>query len=237
MATAASFAALQRELFPRWCKRPRTASLLSALSAQKDEVVARLSAAVTLRLASLCPDDALGLLGQTLGLERSPLDTNASFRTYLKGAWEAHRLAGTELQLSRELERLWVGAEIFTWRRLSDNAISGFGGDRSCFFVRIAPGNGFVLPWKWDAVGADWDDAGRVWDLGVVSEALRKRLEITRRWIHRWRPAGMTCRYIEVVFTVDGFGQPLKYTRIPVRERWELGADGVAVHSYYNGGY
>lgn len=42
-----------------------------------------------------CPDDGLARLGADLDLERSPLDTAASYRARLAAAWDVHGWAGT----------------------------------------------------------------------------------------------------------------------------------------------
>ena len=42
-----------------------------------------------------CPDDALEKMGRDAMIERSPLDTNASYRARIANAWEVHSWAGT----------------------------------------------------------------------------------------------------------------------------------------------
>lgn len=234
---AASFEELRQEIWPRWARRPRWARFLAQVAAQQDAAVDALAQAVLVRLVSRCPDDALDLLGRTLGCERSPREDAAAYRRYLAQAWQVHRDAGSRAGLQRELERLWTAPQIWTWRDLADAGDPGaFGGDESCFFVRVPPGN-LGGPWKWDEPGAKWDDAGRVWDLGLLGPQQREIVRLTARWIQRWRPGGMTCRFIEFVWTVDGMGAPLTWARVPVRERWEFNEVGVAIHSYYNQGY
>lgn len=85
----------QLELAPPWLQRGAGGAWLRALGDAKDEVEARFKEAVKTRLPGVCPVDALERIGGERGIDRAPLETDASYRQRVLNAWDAWQWGGT----------------------------------------------------------------------------------------------------------------------------------------------
>lgn len=198
-----------------------------------DEAAEQLRAAMRSRLPALAPEDALGEIAYSYNLD-PPLRLRIDpLRRYLSDPWALWRKAGTRERILEEFGNLGLFAEIVTWRDLADGGEpQAFGGDQSCWFLRVLRPN----PWRgailWDG-GPAWDQAGVTWDASNHDPQLAAAM---LRVIAKWKPAASSCRYIEIVLRVDIFNVPTEVARLPVYEDWELDANGDA-KDYYNTGY
>lgn len=232
MAFPASFAELRAEIWPRWAQRPRWASFLGTLHQQMDDVVSRMKWSIGARLVEKAPDDALASIGGNCNLPQPRAMAAAAYRAHLRRPFERWYDSSTPAGLAREIAALgYPRVEIFSWRDLADLGNPGaFGGNASCFFVRIRQPHPWSLPGTWDG-GAAWDAAPFTWD----STATLPEIEEIRETIRRHKPAHMTCRFIEVFLQEDVMGNPIEYTRWPMHETWERAANGGFL-DFYNGG-
>jgi hypothetical protein len=87
------------DLAPGWLQDQWGRAFLGALGARKDAHVALLKEAAKCGMPSLCPVDALALLGAERGIDRGPAETEASYRGRVRAAWDTWRWAGTPFGL------------------------------------------------------------------------------------------------------------------------------------------
>jgi hypothetical protein len=97
-----SYAQHQQDLMPGALRGPYGLAWAKAQGTLKDQLVTRARQSVYLGGAvdpegrgRQAPDDALARLGADAQLERSPIDTAATYRTRIAAAWEVHGWAGT----------------------------------------------------------------------------------------------------------------------------------------------
>ncbi len=84
---------------PPWLLGKYGSAWLSAHGALADVVVQWCKEAVKAHFATLCPSDALALLGEERGLPRGSTESDASYRARIQGAWDFYRYAGTAFGL------------------------------------------------------------------------------------------------------------------------------------------
>lgn len=206
-------------------------TLLQGLVGAMDAEAERTRLSVRSTLLELAEDDALGAHGRQSRLERVRGESARSYRDWLRTRFLRYRGGGTAPELVAQLEHLgYPNASVVTWLDLALAGNPGaFGGKSSYFFVRIDPPHPFRRAARWDD-GTLWD-GGALWDI-QGSEA---DIEDLRRTIQRWRPASMSCRFIDIIFT-NVFGLPIDTVRIPLWEEWEIGKNGGA-NDDYNTGY
>lgn len=232
MAFPASFTELRTEIWPRWALRPRWAAFLGVLHQQMDDLVLRMKWSIGARLVEKAPDDALASVGGNCNLPKPRTLTAAAYRSYLRRPFERWYDSGTPAGLAREIAALgYPRVEVHDWRTLADAGNPGaFGGNWSCFFVRIRHPHSWKWPGAWDGP-AKWDQETWTWD----SSATLPEIDEIRETIRRFKPAHMTCRFIEVYLQEDLFGNPLQFVRWPMHEDWERAANG-GFPDFYNGG-
>ncbi len=97
-----SYAQHQQDLMPGALRGPYGLAWAKAQGTLKDQLVTRARQSVYLGGAvdpegrgRQAPDDALARLGADAQLERSPIDTAATYRARIAAAWEVHGWAGT----------------------------------------------------------------------------------------------------------------------------------------------
>lgn len=97
-----TYAQHQQDLMPGALRGPYGLAWARAQGTLKDQLVTRARQSVYLGGVSdpegrgrQAPDDALARLGADASLDRSPLDTAATYRARLAAAWEVHGWAGT----------------------------------------------------------------------------------------------------------------------------------------------
>lgn len=110
------------EYMPRliapWSQEERTAALVTAEGAVKDEEIQRMIAAVKIALLEYADEDALALIGAERGLERVPAESAEDWLEHVTNAWQVWERAGTLLGVKAALERLAMGEVIITeWGR------------------------------------------------------------------------------------------------------------------------
>ena len=90
-----TFVAWQPTLQPTALRGPWGERWAAGLGAEKDAALALAKEATKSRFAASAPSDALVLLGADRDLERSSIDTPASYRARLTAAWDVWSWAGT----------------------------------------------------------------------------------------------------------------------------------------------
>jgi len=83
-----SFADWLQLLAPPWLLDDGGRAVLSTIGTQLDRERDLASQGVMARFPEVAPPDALPQIGVDRGLPRAPYDTDASYGTYLRGAWE-----------------------------------------------------------------------------------------------------------------------------------------------------
>lgn len=199
-----------------------------------DDLVVRARTAVLSRQPRVAPADALPYIAENRNLDHPARFTVDQVRDYLASAWALWRKAGTRTRMLDELGNLGLNdCEIVSWRDLADaGQPQAFGGDFSCWFLRIKQPNPWRPVAKWDS-GVLWDQPQLWWDAGRHDPELWAAI---LRVIAKWKPAASSCRFVEIVLRVDIFGNPTEVARAPIHEWWELDARGNAPN-YYNEGY
>lgn len=198
----------------------------------------RFREAVRTRFPSVAPEDALGEIAHSVNLDppAARMGTDG-LRDYIADPWDKWAHAGTRGRILEELALLGLSnCLIITWRDLADAGEPlAFGGDQSCWFLRVKKPHPWTPARRWDAPTSIWDAQDHYWDFGPGHDpALLRAIE---RIIKKWKPASSSCRYIEIWLTAAVFPpQPIEIARVPIWEEWEKDANGQAV-SYYNGGY
>lgn len=107
----------------------------------------------------------------------------------------------------------------------------------SFFYIEIRPP--FPFPWgvggRWGPLpvgdGAPWGNAPFLWGFGGAETW---QFDELRRTIAKWKPAGSSCRFVEIQLHLNIFGIPTEVRRIPVWEDWELDSNGAARDFYNN---
>lgn len=219
------------------------AGLFRTLADACDATFASSKDAVRQRLLSKCTDEALPYLGQNFNLDWPARFTAQQIRDYIGSPWDHWENAGSAPRLVAELTALGHNPSVISYRSLVDiigtDPNTTFGGYSSFFYVILrAP---FPFPWdvagRWGpppvGSGALWGSAPFLWG---ISGAQVWQLDEVRRTIAKWKPAGSSCRFIEVWLKVDIFGVPTEVRRFPVHEQWELQSNGAA-REFYNYSY
>jgi hypothetical protein len=143
------------DLAPGWLRDEWGTALLGGLGARKDAHVALLKEAAKCGAPSLCPADALGLLGAERGIDRGLTESEASYRVRVKAAWDIWRWAGTPYGLLAAF--YWAG-----YRPTSGKVILQTQGDS------VAGGHQYELRADFDPAVHAPEDAVVVTSLGVV---------------------------------------------------------------------
>lgn len=203
-----------------------------------DEAVQRAREAMRCWFPSVAPSDALVHCADARNLDY-PVSrmANIDVRGYLADPWGKWEHSGTRGRILEELALLGLtNALIVSWRDLADGGEPlAFGGDQSCWFLRIKKPHPWTPARRWDAATSIWDAQDHYWDFGPGHDP--ELLLAVKRIIKKWKPAASSCRYIEIWLNAAVFPpMPIEIVRVPVWEDWEFDARGQAV-SYYNGGY
>lgn len=80
---------------PTWLQGPNGAAWLSGIGATKDFYVDQIRQAVLSSFPQYAPSDALGVLGDEIGLDRGPTESDGDYAARLVAAWIYWPLAGT----------------------------------------------------------------------------------------------------------------------------------------------
>lgn len=195
-----------------------------------DLLMDTLRLALQVRYPSMAPTDALPEIAHNQSLSPPSTLSAATLRKYLADPWSKYKKIGTRgrfldsAALYGELALLGIeDAEIISWRNLADlGAATAFGGDTSCWYLKISQPSPFAAPAVWD--GGDLWDGGILWDVGDPQKVLPQVLAL----IAKWKPAASSCRFI-LIELPDG-----SWVSAPVYEHWELDGNGNATGHYYN---
>lgn len=233
------FIGLAKEIYPRWAQAPRWAKFIGAQMQQCDDLVERMKRTIGARLIEKAPDDALESIGSNYALSKPIQMTLQRYRQYLRSPFERWYYSSTNEGLAAEIKSLgYPSVGVITWRMLVDGGFDPFltfGGNSSFFYILIRKPNPWAPAGKWGepplGSGALWDAAPFTWG----STATPTEIDEIRRTVQKFKPAGMSCRFIEAWLEVDLFGLPTDIVRWPVHEDWEYESNGGA-KSYYNKG-
>lgn len=193
----------------RWLHEPGGRGLLGSLAGLMDSVLGDASAGAKEAMIRECSDVALDPHARNTGDRRTLVDTNTTLRSYLWQRWDAHKEAGTEDGLHRQMARLgYSTCEFWSWQRLKLAGVPGnvaFGGRLGFFFVVIRQPHPFVDGPSWDG-GDDWD-GGALWGTGTRYDGIDAAEAIAEIafTLQRWRPSGRSPRF--VVIDLDGSTQ------------------------------
>lgn len=237
--------------YPTWAKPEpadaptkhlRTYTLLRAIAAAWDRVVSAAVSAAYDHGSQTCSADALDFVGETYGgLARALIDSDASYRAYLRHPLARWYTFGTRGGLLAELAHIgYPRAQVVTWRDLVDAGAGSpnvvFGGITTFFFVAIfAPSVITARLAKWKVSGDRWKDTKAVWG-GSANRA--QYLDEIRRVIAMVKPAHTSCRFV-VVFndTASGLNAQLlptgSYVVYPFNEQWERVRPAYAYNVFY----
>lgn len=240
--------------YPTWCqpappdvptKHRKTYTFLRAMADAKDSLVDALMSAAYCHLVSWAPADALDELGATYGgLARARIDTDATYRNYLRGPVGRWYTFGTVGGLVAELAHLGYVAQVISWRDMVDaGAAAGnvvFGGDASFFYVALMyPASPFGdNAEEWDG-GTNWDNQPPTYWDGAAGSGVDDAAEEIRRVIKLVKPAGSSCRFVAVgldnTFAINAQKLPTgNYATIICNEDWERIRPTYAYHSFYS---
>lgn len=238
--------------YPTWAKpepadKPvkhrKTYTFLRSIAATWDNLVEAAQTAAYSHVATTAPADALTPLGVTFGgLSRALIDTDATYRAYLKNPLDRWYKFGTVAGMQAELAHLgYAESWVISWRDLVDAGAGApgvvFGGNDTFFYVAVRnPGLLGAPSAKWRATGANWKTSGISWagfpvGFGAYIDEIRRVIALTK-------PAHTSCRFICVfgdsMSGPDGAMMPSGNFHIyPVNEPWERIRPTYAFNSYY----
>ena len=169
-----SYATYQPSLYPTALADPYGQSWGRAQGVMKDRLATLAADAVDMGLVLRAPADALPYLADDAGgLERFPIDDDASHRARIASAWTLWPWAGTRYALEVVAAQLdFAGVTIRTAREwgMSDAATLW-----ARWWVLVTQNGPFASDGTWADAGT-WDDGG-TWDsdasLGLVSQIRR----------------------------------------------------------------
>jgi hypothetical protein len=161
---------------PTWLRGPWGEKLVTTIGGIFDEAygAAFQAGAAGSVGAPTFPNDALALVGSERNIERYPAETDAEYKTRVKGAWESWQQAGT-MRIVSELAYLGFTAEIkenWDWDWDGDE-----GTNWSRFWVVIT-GHDFELT-RWGD-GRKWGEG--VWGCDATVEEANALLRLVRKW-------------------------------------------------------
>jgi hypothetical protein len=102
-----------------WLRGPYGRGLTGTLGAALDAVVDAQKQAVKVRHVATAPDDALDALGNDRLLERYPIESPATYRARLGGAWAAWEFGGTRQGVVAALAAAGITATVHAWREMA----------------------------------------------------------------------------------------------------------------------
>jgi hypothetical protein len=205
-------------------------AFLEAFGAMKDAQVARAKEAVKARMPGVCPADALAILGGERGIDRGLTESEESFRSRVRSAWDVWRWAGTPYGLL--LAFYWAG-----YRPTSGKVVLQTQGGkqhelRADFDPAVhTPENAIVVTnlgvVHLGGTPAElWSDCAVIFLPPVVPAWLptppadgSAEVEAIRRLISKWKPAHARCVRLRVS-TVDLWDYPAE-TWEPTTEVWD----------------
>lgn len=141
----------------RGVRKPIATLFLEAIGLFGDTLDELAKAAVKASFPGLAPIDAQDEIGEEIGFERSPLDTQATYGETLRTAHAGWFIAGTRDSLQTEIRRHgYTGAVVL-------ESLTGYPVDEWAGFVVVLPyDHGTWADGAWDDPGT-WTDGG-VWD-------------------------------------------------------------------------
>jgi len=238
--------------YPTWAKpepadnptkHRKTYTFLRSIAATWDNAVSAAQTAAYSHVATTAPADALDSLGVTFGgLTRALIDTDATYREYLKNPLDRWYRFGTVAGLQAELAHLgYAESWVISWRDLVDAGAGApgtvFGGNNTFFYVAVrAPGLLGPPLTKWKTSGAKWETSGVAW--GGSPLGFGARIDEIRRVIAMAKPAHTSCRFI-CVFGDSASGPNAQllpsgnFHVYPVNEPWERIRPSYAFNPYY----
>jgi len=118
------------ETAPNWLDQINDQRLLQAYGDVYDYVINRAVTGANSGSVNTCDTSALTAHGSNRNLERASVDTDDSYRAYLKSAFNLWELAGTDTAINNALTRLGVtNKKIWHWQDLMNiNVPKAFGG-------------------------------------------------------------------------------------------------------------
>jgi hypothetical protein len=168
------------ELMPGWFTGPKAQQWAEAWGVLKDVVAQAALEAVRAGFARWAPVDALRHIAAERSLERSPNDTEASWRAYLRTAWPTHEAGGGDQALIDAFARVGLTAYIrHNWQWDPDGTMADATKWPRLWIVVEHP-SGLEASFDWDD-GTTWD-SGATWDvdgpsaeiLAYLKRAIRK---------------------------------------------------------------
>ena len=193
-----SYARYQVVIGPGWLQAPVGAAFGAAMGGEKDLELSSMKAAVKSGFASIAPADALPGLGADVALQRSTLDTDASYRVRILGAWDTWGLAGTRAGILAAMALVgYPHAGAFgprDWHHDDDAA------RWARLWVCIVPLAPIALR-RW-ADGWTWGDAG-TWGSTATLDTVRTLTATVRQW-----KSARTLAWIHVSFDHEVYWGP-----------------------------
>lgn len=141
------------------------------------------------------PMDALRHVGTERAIPRYPGETNFSYLSRLRGAWQAYEWLGTPQSI--ELQLNYAGYDHVAVPDTSNWDWDGNTADWARFWV-VLLGHPFVV---WTYGESHTWDGGQTWD----STATEADFAFLRAVVHKWKPAHVRCQSIIIVFDEAGW--------------------------------
>lgn len=240
--------------YPTWCqpqppdnptKHRKTYTFLRGMAYVKDQLVDALMSAAYCHLVSQAPADALDELGATYGgLARALIDTDTTYRAYLRGPVGRWHTFGTVPGLVAELAHCGYTAQVISWRDLVDAGAGApgtvFGGDASFFYVALMyPSGPFSNAAEVWAGGTNWSNTPATYWGGAAGSNLANAAEEIRRVIKMVKPGHTSCRFVAVgldnTFAINAQKLPTgNFGIIVCNEDWERVRPDYAYHLFYS---
>ena len=238
--------------YPTWAKpeppdnpvkHRRTYTFLRAMANTWDQLVTAFQSAAYCHGSQTAPADALNPLGETYGgLGRAIIDTDDTYRAYLKNPLSRWNKFGTKLGMAGELAHLgYPNSQVVSWRNLVDAGAGPgsvvFGGRVNFFFVALFAPNPLqsVAPTRWLQSGSHWGAGDGWW--GGNPNSNNYVAELTRV-IQLCKPAHTSCRFVVAFLdSTSGLDAQLmptgNYAIYPMNEGWERIRPSYALNPYY----
>jgi len=206
------------DILPPWLRDPAGEAWPRSTGDALDDALDRFKAAVRSRLPAADakytpPSDALAAIGGERQLERSLLDTDATYQARLANAWATWGYGGTANGL---LQALWDLGYKRPKLCITNGLMYSLDGSRSLVLTTLQAGS-WLSSWpsKWNRFDVLFvptlpltaDGAASNWPTAVPASN-SDEINALRRIIRRWKPASAVCNSIVIVTAGRVLGYP-----------------------------
>lgn len=192
-------------LDPRWLSGPMGAAWRRASLDQKAVTLDRMKCAVKMRFPELAPADAQARIGVERQIDRSPVDTNATYGARLVDAWNIWRWSGTAYGVLLALRDAGYPHAMIA---IVHGRLYSLASDGDLVIATLPAGS-----WRCDATSVFWSKfvvvlPSNPWGENPASDD--PRIDQIRRLVRRWKSRFSTFSQLIVINSGRTLGYPIR---------------------------